>query len=94
MLSCVRPQCKQSNAKRAEDEGRRCKDNADEEVTRLAIDGLLYLDKSRSIRKSTSIYWNEPYIKEVRSFMRVSNVTVRKRLTIVLISRDIYFFYY
>lgn len=38
-----------------------------------------------SISKGTSIYWNEPYTKGVRSFMRVSNVTVRKRLTIVLL---------
>ena len=44
-------------------------------------------------KKSTSIYWNEPYSKEeVRSFMRVSNVTVRKRLTMVLLIGIFIFF--
>ncbi len=50
------------------------------------MDSLFYI-------KSTSIYWNEPDSKEeVRSFMRVSNVTVRQRLTMVLLIGILIFF--
>lgn len=46
----------------------------------------------RSIYICTSIYLNEPNIREVRSNMRVSNVTVRKRLTIALLIGFLIFF--
>ena len=69
-----------------EDEESKDRNKGQRLMMRLTSDSLFY-------NKSTSIYLNEPYSKEeVRSFMRVSNVTVRKRLTIVLLVGIFIFF--